>query len=1069
MPHYVTSNVLGARNFPQNPANSPDYDSLLEIVNGDFGVKSAVVKAATEEPIYEGSETNILPLYIPKGAIPIKLARIARSGVGVSSLRIPLRRPRVQSTITSRRQGGPRRPNPPAPTPPSSFLRGWGRRISPKAESRLGLQLDDSKASSSRQTSHTLKIPDAKRIDSNLTDTPRSTLNSKSTDTKVNNSTTTEKPLVKVSTPESDFSVAVSSKLVKDNLSRNQTVSSTTENTIDKVTQSNQRVASAERDAFNRKESLQLQSKSDISKKPTKSSRGNGRFPFPRPPAGRNTSLRNSRISTTESSISDKKSSLEDDNDSKSSIPNRPPSLKRIRQTLMSRNNDANSNKKETTTARSRINEPSTQRNVVSQLRIQFPTRPTTPKTKDPDIIDHVENIESNITLRNTEKFRLPLSSLKISKDSREQPMIEHPSESNSRSTSNSFQEDDQVSSPPSVPIPVRRRRPLRTRLPPPDSIISPVVNLPSLSITPAPSTQAITQPSEVRKSSTELPVSSSTTSSTTSKVTFTTTTSTTTTTERPTPPKSPSSTTTSTIRRIHEFFKIPSNVEVTERTRTLQTTKHPRNTLTTKRSRTPERKPYSSTSTTKPFTITTTTKPFTITTTTTTSTTTPQSVSIPTTRYWRKTSNRKGGLPVHPPRRAPGSQPVPPSSKSAAEIVLSSLSEVMRDVTTDDMDKLKKIAADLDALNKKLSERGILIIHAEVDGVILNLRNQTVVKTRNAALPYRGTTGLRENGSLHESEKESLQPQSLSVRDDTSTTIYTPSDKLAYDVLSSSGELKESKDRVLYDIAPETINEVSTTLINKITNLTTIKPSMKAEKPAISTTTIESSELVTEEYIREEIIKSTTANVIEASEIQNNVISATPTQPSATTTRSRTSVIPVLDNNSKGFKSIVEDFVSAEDSTENEADSAEHPDSYEGATKSKIHPADQPTHNHSPTNSTHINIILKSKADDRSEEESLIIDEYFEEAVEADFVDEKPANATTDSSGSSVYLVGIVGIFPLAGVAAYVVRKYLRGDSHKKALPDSEERPDGYTPPTHHHIRTHSLLPVSSIPSIKV
>ena len=50
----------------------------------------------------------------------------------------------------------------------------------------------------------------------------------------------------------------------------------------------------------------------------------------------------------------------------------------------------------------------------------------------------------------------------------------------------------------------------------------------------------------------------------------------------------------------------------------------------------------------------------------------------------------------------------------------------------------------------------------------------------------------------------------------------------------------------------------------------------------------------------------------------------------------------------------------------------------------------------------------------------------------------------------------------PLAGVAALIVRKFLRGEAHQKALPESEERPDGFTPPTHHHSRAHTILPVS-------
>ncbi|ROT74666.1 putative flocculation protein FLO11 isoform X2 [Penaeus vannamei] len=73
---YVTSNGLSEA----EQAPSLDYVTLLEEMSGDFGVRSDVVEAATREPEYHGAETLVVPLYIPEGAVPINLARIARSG-----------------------------------------------------------------------------------------------------------------------------------------------------------------------------------------------------------------------------------------------------------------------------------------------------------------------------------------------------------------------------------------------------------------------------------------------------------------------------------------------------------------------------------------------------------------------------------------------------------------------------------------------------------------------------------------------------------------------------------------------------------------------------------------------------------------------------------------------------------------------------------------------------------------------------------------------------------------------------------------------------------------------------
>ncbi|KAK8396664.1 hypothetical protein O3P69_004975 [Scylla paramamosain] len=72
---FYTTNTL----TEAEPRVGGDYDALLDQVSGDFGVRSEVLEAAGQEPEYRGADTMVVPLYIPKGAVPIKVARIARS------------------------------------------------------------------------------------------------------------------------------------------------------------------------------------------------------------------------------------------------------------------------------------------------------------------------------------------------------------------------------------------------------------------------------------------------------------------------------------------------------------------------------------------------------------------------------------------------------------------------------------------------------------------------------------------------------------------------------------------------------------------------------------------------------------------------------------------------------------------------------------------------------------------------------------------------------------------------------------------------------------------------------
>lgn len=61
------------------------------------------------------------------------------------------------------------------------------------------------------------------------------------------------------------------------------------------------------------------------------------------------------------------------------------------------------------------------------------------------------------------------------------------------------------------------------------------------------------------------------------------------------------------------------------------------------------------------------------------------------------------------------------------------------------------------------------------------------------------------------------------------------------------------------------------------------------------------------------------------------------------------------------------------------------------------------------------------------------------------DFAD----SSSSSTSYTASYVVGVIGIIPAAGLAAFLARKFLK--KTQKALPESEEPAEGFTPVTHH------------------
>ena len=1077
-------------------------------MNGDFGIKSAIVEAAGREPEYKGSGTLVVPLYIPEGAVPIKLARIPRSGiqsfVSSASSRFSLRRARLPA-VTNRRQGGPRRPIS-IPTVPPSFPRGWGRRIAPRATSRVGLH-DDSVPSASQ----TEVIRAKKNQNSRLSHFTKQVTTTSTTPTPLPLTSSTITPEVTSisSSPETTTieivsttkaPVIISSRkhlLVSKSSIKND---GTTELSVVITTEASPSLNSTVRiPVVNLKSYKTTKSPHSIASinarttkaesHPTKKSfknRTNERRPIPLPRPVQEIlghSIRTSRTSTTESPAKD----IDKSRDAKSNIAesklHRNPALTRSRNPLAARSSSVG-NKDSTTKAK---NSKESSNDGITKRRLPFLPRPSISSQASLERKGNNAKNSNNKpqpTNRPISKVRLPILN-RNSGSTTSKPNIKSQSTRNSNTDKSSAASslspkilNTKTSSAPSlsVPIPVRGRRPLRPIHLPTIDANNPVPNFSSLSTVPTTMTPKLTTTSSTVRN--RYTTRSSTTASTSTTVSSRTSTTTSTTTEQPLVSKNSASSTTSSIRRIHEFFKISPNRN------TPSTSKPPKYKLTTE-------------NISARFI-----------------TTTPPSLIYPSTHYWHRSTQRSKTNQAVDSKVS--SSTMASTSKSPAEIVLASLSEVMRDATTGDKDKFREIAADLDTLNKQLAERGILIIHAEIDGKIIKLRNHT--KGRNGAHSItRGGTFIksnnynRNNDKFNESEKENLPVQSLSGTDETITTVFTPSDKLEYDiVLKNDDDLRGSHDGTLsstyYNVRndaddSETLNEVSTTKLNKVTGLTTDKPTT-IKRLRISDSSTNSTEpspflslirdglliprLRNKSNMREKTnndenlvftqISSFTSETPNSGE--NRYISASTTIPKTITTRTRTTAVPVDRINGPTVRqSSRVESVTLSSNIEND-------DNYTRLPTIEV----KNSHFIKPTSH------MRPKLSDANEAEVILEpfpsnetldDEALKEILElisngADLSsntisneeNEDPSSQSstvnTGDSASSVYLVGMVGIFPLAGIAAYVVRKFLRGDSsHTKVLPESEERPDGFTPPSHHHPRTHSLLPVSSIQNI--
>lgn len=463
-------------------------------------------------------------------------------------------------------------------------------------------------------------------------------------------------------------------------------------------------------------------------------------------------------------------------------------------------------------------------------------------------------------------------------------------------------------------------------------------------------------------------------------------------------------------------------------------------------------------------------------------------------------------------------------TEKSPEEVVIESLTEIMKEATTNNKskDKFSTIAGNLEALNKQLAEQGIHIIHAEIDGVRIKLDNRTLVRPIPS---YPEPTTFRPSTEF----KVSSLSDFLSTTEDPPTNLFSPPveipdlldtdeseediEKQIYTSVKSSFSIHTSKPTDVED-ETDSANEVqSTTNDSSFTTLKPIELKKFSDKPlrgdsfgpALSTSFVPEEVLKDNRTRQEEtpfvaetvpVQTSTSSDVREKdgeghTPLSSFVISATSTVPASVTTRTRSTTVPVTTHipifrsssfNPKVTTSAV--FPIDEDSVSETVDEERVTDAQD--LEPNLHPT---SHNRpvslptQPELSTEqevamtprdpsIAIVIEEKMNrsttsfvfrGRSSTRRPIIETISNTravqepsapgsvTVVKDTASEEFSETTSSASSSStaVYFIGVIGLIPAAGLAFFLAKKFLK--KTQKALPESEERAEGFTPITHH------------------
>ncbi|KAK7084948.1 hypothetical protein SK128_003296 [Halocaridina rubra] len=476
---------------------------------------------------------------------------------------------------------------------------------------------------------------------------------------------------------------------------------------------------------------------------------------------------------------------------------------------------------------------------------------------------------------------------------------------------------------------------------------------------------------------------------------------------------------------------------------------------------------------------------------------------------------------------------PTTTTVKSPEEIVIESLTEIMRDATSNNKskDKVSNIASNLEALNQRLAERGIHIIHAEVDGVRIILDNRTLPRPTTPPTPttFHPPAGFTVTFTpTISTTTEKYSTRSVFPVSETHESLLFPiaktEEELEKDISTSIRTSLSVHTLKPTDLENETDSENEVQGTTNDSSFTTFKPTVirklttklrgESQSPVLTASILPSSEdaiddipsanntkqeenpetpIVGDTFLP--IRTSSPAGVGEKEEERSSssvAIFATSTVPPSVTTRTRSTTVPITTrivaaegNTPNHDKSFFDEPIA--DSEEQPEITSVHPtshhrpaviskpedehslsdvsfnssatresgfDTFSYATIQEDTPPtpldkksksalDSPTAASSSTTRRpviEVISITKEIPDEENAHESVAA---AEEVGGEDYTD------TSSSASTTVYAIGVIGIIPAAGLAAFLAKKFLR--KTQKALPDSEERAEGFTPITHH------------------
>ncbi|KAK4298246.1 hypothetical protein Pmani_029396 [Petrolisthes manimaculis] len=555
--------------------------------------------------------------------------------------------------------------------------------------------------------------------------------------------------------------------------------------------------------------------------------------------------------------------------------------------------------------------------------------------------------------------------------------------------------------------------------------------------------TETTWPPITTKRPITRRPYSTINRKTTTNATTATTTTTTSTTTTPSTTTTRPTTTTTATTTT-RPTISITTTPRLTIRptsraTTTRRTTIRPRLTTrptTTRRTTTTQRPTTSTTPRTTTSAAATTTRPI-----TTTTTSNNHNIPIPS---------------------STSSSSVVERGRSPEQVVIESLTEIMRAATNSsrNKDKVYNIAANLEALNKRLAEQGIHIIHAEVDGVRIKLDNRTLTRPRPrprprpflpqfppttyrpattppAALRNKVSTSMKSSFSFHTSSTPAVVKEEEAQTNEVQTT--TSEAGLAttkpFPLTKPGGGAATWP--TIVSSHPSTLDPVPTT--NSTVNTTRFGFPINPIHYSPSTTN------TTQLGILRIHTSSSSGGPEQEHKLPGMDILATTTIPATVTTRTRSTTIPITRHRptspgpaTSPSPSSTSTFPHNNTITSTLGDMSDVSNSEPG--ESVVSSPSLPTTIHPTAHHRPIALSPELQAEDPTISDS---------AATVETVEGLAPTQPESASYTAIYVIGAMAIIPAAGLAVFLARKFQI--KTQKALPESEERGEGSSPIAHH------------------